>query len=54
LQFPTSVEIIWIDRLGYVFVRLFQWTKADRVVVFTQDGLFHILDADQIASVSVL
>ena len=28
--------------------------KPDRVVVFTEDGAFHILDADQIASVSVL
>jgi hypothetical protein len=28
--------------------------RPDRVVVFTEDGLFHILDADQITSVSVL
>jgi hypothetical protein len=31
-----------------------QTLSADRVVVFTEDGLFHILDADQIASVSEL
>jgi hypothetical protein len=28
--------------------------RPERVVVFTEDGAFHILDADQIASVSVL
>lgn len=28
--------------------------RPDRVVVFTEDGAFHILDADQILSVTVL
>jgi hypothetical protein len=28
--------------------------RPDRVVVFTPDGQFHILDADQIASATVL
>jgi hypothetical protein len=28
--------------------------RPERVVVFTQDGLFHILDADQVASATVL
>jgi hypothetical protein len=28
--------------------------RLDRVVVFTEDGLFHLLDAEQIMSVTVL
>ena len=28
--------------------------RPDRVVVFTEDGLFHTLDADQITSATVL
>jgi len=28
--------------------------RPDRVVVFTEEGLFHILDSDQIASVAML